>query len=621
MRGQAMALRQEPRHKDFGRAWRAQAERRFDAAVDLWEAYAERYPDDASAGANLVICLINSGEPREALVAARRVRGLSDGQGGRLTFLQALRANGLVEELEREAAGYVECYPADPVGMSLWGEAAYLRGNLEAAEERLLRALGLDPRGGGCWAALGRVRMERGRYERALEAWGGALAHAAARPLRRDEARFDALMGMGWSLLLMEKPDRGLVLAEQAEGLNVGPPAAEGLRARCLLTMRYPSGLSVAEDAFRNGYADDYLRALTAFEYAMLGRRDASESHLGKMGPHPSIFARNLRAGALSALGRADEALLELEDLDGELEPYVRLNGLATAHRAADDHERAEKMSLKALEIRRDEIILTNLASQYIDGGRYDEAELLLEESIRLAPDFADARLMLGFAYAYNGKPGRSKDHLRAVLSSELARETHKSDAAELLGKIGRGEQISAGFAEQGLALYHYAELQRTLERARRQDTLRYEEECGRLAATRRGKLRWSGVGTGRKKTHHGRKKEVDVLGLVETEGRRRVGVGECKLKTGGGVSYGEMRGLVEKMALVLCEERHGEGRGVDGCFFSASGYEEDALELAGKHDIRTFLAVPQKGWEKRADWKIGRFEEVFPASVDRKGV
>ncbi|MDP9477904.1 MAG: hypothetical protein M3R38_19845 [Actinomycetota bacterium] len=329
------------------------------------------------------------------------------------------------------------------------------------------------------------------------------------------------------------------------------------------------------------------------------------------MGANPSVFARNIRAGTLSALGRADEAIAELEDLDGKLEPYVRFNGLAIAYRADDDYDRAEEASLKALKIRRDEVILTTLASQYVDHERYDDAEPLLEEAVRLAPDLAEAHRLLGSSYAYNGKANRAKDHLRAVLSSEYARETQKAHAADLLGQIDRGEQISATYTAQGLALYHYEELQRVLQRAHRQDTLRYEEKCGRRAAERRGELRWSKVETGKKMTHFGRKKEIDVFGLHQSDGCLHVGVGECKLKTSSKVNHGEMKELVEKMALVLCEERHGSKRGVEGCFFSASGYDEDALELARRHQIRTFLTVPQKGWEKRADWKIGTFKEV----------
>ncbi len=600
--------------KDFDRAMRAQAERRFDAAADLWGVYVERYPDQASGYANLALCLINCSRAREALDAARRAHALSPAQEGyHWVLLEALSANGLAEELERRAVEHTERYPDHVAGWSMRGRAALLKGEPVEAERCFRKAVDLDPCQNHPWAQLGQLYFQQGRYEEALDVWGKAQAHADTKPGPPERARFEALMGMGWSLLLMGKPDRALALAEQAEGLNVIPAEAQGLRARCLLAADRPGGIGVAEDAFRNGYSDAYLRARVAFEYASLGKPAEAEKHLGRMGASPRDAATsNLVATASAALGRTDEAVAELKGLeDDELEPHVRLNGLAIAHRLAGDYERAEEASLKALEIRRDEVVLTTLASQYVDRGRYGEAEPLLEEALRLAPDLPQARYELGFAYASNGKPARAKEHLRAVLASERANERQKARAADLLGRIGRNEEILSFYKEQGLVLVHHEEQQQREQRALRQDTLRYEEECGRLAATSGAKLRWTKVETGKKKTHFGRKKEVDVLGLVEGDGRRRVGVGECKLKTGSEVTHGEMRELVEKMALVLCEERHGAKRGVEGCFFSASGYDGDALELARKHQIRTFLAVPQKGWEKRADWKIGTFKEV----------
>jgi len=233
--------------------------------------------------------------------------------------------------------------------------------------------------------------------------------------------------------------------------------------------------LGVAEDAFRNGYGDDYLRARVAFEYATLKNPDEAEKHLGKVGAAPAVFARNLVAGTLAALGRTDEAMAELGNLDGELEPYVRFNGLAFAYRIAGDYARAEEMSLRALEIRRDEVILTTLASQYMDQERYGEAEPLLEEALRLSPDLVETHHQLGRSYAFSGKPSRAKEHLRAVLNSKHAEQKRKTEAGDLIARIERDEQISAHRKEQNLVSVPYGELEQLKQRSRRQDTLRYE--------------------------------------------------------------------------------------------------------------------------------------------------
>lgn len=166
---------------------------------------------------------------------------------------------------------------------------------------------------------------------------------------------FDSLMGMGASLLALGKPDRALVLAEHAERLNVNPGEVQGLRARCLLAMGRPDGVRVAEDAMRNGHqSSDHLRARVALSYALLSKRDEAEKHLNRVGEAPDnpIVAHSLLAGALSILGRTDEAIIELDKLDGKVESveaHVRYNGLAIAYRMADDYARAEEMSLKAL--------------------------------------------------------------------------------------------------------------------------------------------------------------------------------------------------------------------------------------------------------------------------------
>ena len=605
-------MHQQREDKDFHRAFQAQKERHFDVAVALWEAYVERHADRASAHGNLALCLINTSRPSDALVAARRAYGLSRVQFSHLILLQALLANGLVDELERRATQYVERYPNENIGMGIWGEAAYISGDLQAAENRLLKSLEIEPRSGGYWAMLGKVYMDWESHEKALEAWGRAQAHADARPMPRDQAKFEALMGMGWSLLLLERPDRALVLAEQAEKLNVNPAEAQGLRARCLLAMGRPDGLRVAEDAMRNGHRSDHLRARVALAYALLGKRDEAEKHLNRVGEAPDnpIVARSLLAGTLSILGRTDEAIIELDKLEGKLEPHVRFNGLAIAYRLADDYDLAEEMSLKALEIRRDEVILATLASQYIDRERYDEAQPLLEEAVRLAPNHPEVRWMLAYCYALNHKQSRAREHLKWLGASEYASQAHRTNAADLLGRIDRDEQISAFYTEQGLVLYPYESLQQTVQRSRQQDTLRYEEECARLAARRDG-VGWTEVGNDKKVTHSGSKRQIDVFGLKKADGRELLCVGECKMKTGSKVNYREVKELVEKMALVLCQERHGGKRGVEGCFFSASGYDEDALELAHRHGIRAFFAVPRKGWQKRADWKLGTFKEI----------
>lgn len=595
------------------RALRAMAERRYDAAAVLWDEYSRSHPEMSAPVANRVLCLLNSGQPEEALSEARRAYGLEPSEGTHWVLLEALDQNGLHEELGREAEVHTKEYPQDPHGWSRLGTAAVVRQEYEEAERCFRRTVELRNDANFAWANLAQIYLEQHRYEDAFDAWSKALGCVYDRPGPPELPRFQALMGMGWSLLYLGLPERGLILAKQAEGYNVNASEVSGLKARCLFATDHPSAVQAAEDAFRLGYESHYLRARLAYEYAALRRREKAEEHLQRAKPDPDhAETRGLMAGTLTWLGRTDEAIRELEDLDGILEPYIRLNSLAAAYRIAGNEQRAEEMSPRALELNRDEVILTNLATQYNEQGRFVEAKLLSKEALELKRGFSEALYQLGYACVADGNEGEGRGYLKQALRSEYARETIKVQIAELLGRLDEGREIEAAYKRQGAVPVSYTELQRVLKRSERQDTLRYEDECGRLAAERKGKLRWAAVETRKMIRHAGKVREADVYGLrKKTSGENAVVIGECKLKTSSTVSRSEMNELVGKMALALCAERHGERRKVEGVFFSNVPYDAEAEELAEKHVIRTLLARPQKNWRKKANWRLRPLDEA----------
>lgn len=88
--------------KDFERAFLALIKRRFDAPVDLWEAFIEGYPARPGAQGDLAICLLNCSRPEEALASARKSLDQHTTQATLLLPCQALAANGLSEETEAD---------------------------------------------------------------------------------------------------------------------------------------------------------------------------------------------------------------------------------------------------------------------------------------------------------------------------------------------------------------------------------------------------------------------------------------------------------------------------------------------------------------------------------------
>lgn len=601
----------ESNWRAWDRAWRAQAERKFEAAVELWSDYIEQHPQVAGGYANRCICLLSLVRSEEALRDARKAYELLPAPGNRVALMQALDANGLFDEMNELSKEQEQEEPDDFFTLNFSGRAAQETGDFAKAEERFLEVVNIHPGANFAWTQLGDIYLRTGRYTEALDAWGKAQASVHDRPGPPEWFQHQALLGMGWSLLWLEKPKRALILAEQAERLNVDVASAQGLKARCLLATDHPSGANVAENAFRLGYQDDFLRARLAMEYARLARREDAERCLAPISPHPDdTYTRNLIAGTLTYLGRTDEAIQELEGLDGKLEPYVRYNALASAFRIAGRPDKAEEMSLKALEIRRDEVILTNLGSFYNEESRHEEAEEVLKESLGLRPNMPDTLYQLGYSYAAQGKEGQARKYLRQILRSEMARESLKEEAADMLARMNQNAELEADRKEYGIIGVYQKEIEQIVRRSERQDTLRYEQECARLAKEPQSGLGWSGVETQRVVRHAGSQREIDVYGSQLVGEQELLNLGECKFKTSNTVGYSEVRELVEKMALVRCVERHGHKREVSGYMFSTVSYDNEARELAAKHGIRLFTATPQKGWQKRADWTVTNLKE-----------
>lgn len=106
----------------------------------------------------------------EALKEARRAHERFRSEATHVVLIEALSVNRLKDELERESSEYVKRYPNDFMGYGMWGEAAYMRGDLETAEKRLRRSINLYPRQGGAWATLAHVYFDKKRFEEAIDA-------------------------------------------------------------------------------------------------------------------------------------------------------------------------------------------------------------------------------------------------------------------------------------------------------------------------------------------------------------------------------------------------------------------------------------------------------------------
>lgn len=223
--------------EDLTKAWiraeNAMRQRRYDAAAVLWEVYMTLDPSDVNARVNRVFSLLNSGQSEGALDEARSAHNQQpDSEATAMTLLEGLDNNDLTGELKSKAEEFTETFPNLPTPWFHVGKALFHDGRYEEARGFARKAVELKNTYCVAWLLIGECSNRLSRYEEALAAFEQGLGTFQSYP-SPQQAKFDSLVGMGRALAFLDRPGRALILAEQAEEMNVNAAEAQGLKARC----------------------------------------------------------------------------------------------------------------------------------------------------------------------------------------------------------------------------------------------------------------------------------------------------------------------------------------------------------------------------------------------------
>ena len=595
------------------RAEQAYEQRRYDVAADRYEAFLEMAPEDAGARAVRVFALLNSNRPEAALAEAREAYDRNPNlDATAMALLEALYGNKLEGDLARAAEEVSKNRPWIASAFFHRGGASLNAGRNEEAKELFEKAIRRRPGYFLAWLGKGDCLSGMEEYGSALYAYGRALEIAADSPDPR-RAGSAALRGRGYAYLHLGRPEKGLEVARKIEAMNVDAREAQTLKARCMFAMDSPGAAQAAENAIGLGSEDVHLKLKLAGDYAVAGRSEEARKLLEGAEPEPDNYAsRHEKATVLVRLGDAEGAMEELRDLDGKLGAHILCNSRAAAQLRADEPREAAKWLMRALKHKRDEVILNNLGILLAEVGKTSAAKGAFREALDLEPGFPEALLGLARCHALDGETALARGRLKELADSPTAREVLRAAAVDLLARLERDQEMEAEHKRLGLINVPYGEREKERQLLVLFKSRRFEDECCRLAEQKKGTLGWSSAEPRKRLRLGKREKEIDAYGPRRAGDREAMCLGECKLRLEEPkpVDQGEIGELVAKME--LASEIEGEGgREIEGYFFANADYDAEASELAGEYGIRMFKTRLTKDWQKKADWKVNRLDEI----------
>jgi tetratricopeptide (TPR) repeat protein len=349
---------------------------------------------------------------------------------GRRAWQQAQEAlaGNRVEEAERRFRAAARAEPGNPAAVGAWGLVLLDLGQNKDARRALQKAIELEPGDAELQTALGEI-LEGDEDDRAaLQHYRFALdtglpyppaAQGIVRILGRREADDldpDQLILLGRAQLVLSEEDAAATALRQSIEKGGGPEATKYL----------------AIAAFLRGDDDEAVALLEE----ILPRMPEDEEALYYLG------AANLRRGRTEE-GRASlSRLLEISPGNAN---GLRLLGLSLA----EDPERSEEalnllLQADAAGVRIPDISCL-LGTLYMQLGRGDEAEPLLEDCLIRVPEFPGALLGLG---VLADDRGRSREAIE-FLSRYLAVEEQNPEPSAIF-RLGvaylRSGQDEAGF-------------------------------------------------------------------------------------------------------------------------------------------------------------------------------
>jgi len=398
-------------------AEQAEAERRWEDAAGLYRRLAELLPQHGRYRLSLARVLAEQGAYAEA--EAQLLAPAADGDAGALRQLVALyRRAGKLPEAQAALDNALRVAPGDAAIREEAAQLAVARGDAQAAEAELLRALELAPERGTARIALG--RLYAGLLNRPADAarqFQAAVDNSSADPLihrqlgevllqignpraavdsfRRalqlDETSHEAQHGLASAYLSLGELDEALAAEQRALELAGGnyTLATVGLGDIAREQQRYDDAVARYREALER---DSRLPAA----FLGLGRVALAQGQ-------PAIAIEHFGAGLvvepdnIPLLLAQGDAQLQLNDSSAAIGSFSRAAELDPARGAA----------------------YAGLGRAYWSAGRTEAALDALGRAVQLNPRDADALLALG---EINAALGRDEAALEAYTSSGEAR-------------------------------------------------------------------------------------------------------------------------------------------------------------------------------------------------------
>jgi type IV pilus assembly protein PilF len=180
--------------------------------------------------------------------------------------------------------------------------------------------------------------------------------------------------------------------------------------------------------------------------YRARGDQKKAEEHLrNAIGKKDDYADAHNNLGIVLADRQAwDEAIREFEKAAGDVRyqtPEWAVYNAAEAYRHKGDASKAEEQYRKALRINeRYAPAYTGLSSLLFKAGRKGEAEAVLTQCVKVAPDYVDGWMELGRTYAATKRPAEAAKAFKTVLSLSNDPEVRKQ-AANYLRIVGSERQ------------------------------------------------------------------------------------------------------------------------------------------------------------------------------------
>lgn len=430
----------------------AGASGRSNDAVAAYEAALRQDPDHVDALRLLGLAEAGAGRSDSALARLAKACALRpDGGANHHARHQVLLAAGNPDAAIAALAAAVACADAEPDWLIELGLLQERHGRLADAVATWRRAAVAFPDQAVSWWNLARV----------LEASGLADEHREALAALDRAARSSADSAFALGLFLQTEGP-----AERAAGfyriaLEQDPEhRASGVNLGAVLLQRGETQAAI--DVFTGiisrypEWPEGWLARGSAHRIAgQLAAAEADQARAVELDPE-SFASRVQYAITLERSGRLLEAEAQLHAAislqPNEREAHFVLGNVLRARQLYDEAEAAYWRAIELGGAQGDTDALLNLSSMQHRQGRFPEAVAVLEELLRLKPDYPEALGNLGVVYRDMGRAKEAEAHLKRVLELRPDMAGAHINLANLYGASGRNTEAEAA-ARAALAL------------------------------------------------------------------------------------------------------------------------------------------------------------------------